>query len=512
MGIVFFLLRFFAACAGGVLLYVAGAQPFLWAVAFPALALQLSALWGSRAGIAAFFGFSSAACFWLLQVSWLSVYLGPVPFLALCAVMVFWNVFFGFFVGALTRRTADWPGGFAPVVALLVAGLWVLREGVQGVWPYGGFAWGRVSYTQVDGVFASSLSVLGSLGLSGVMVFVVALLIAARPGFWSVAGSALVLVVLFFTVSPQLPQTGSLRVLAVQGNSRSAIFDDRESGQVFADHERVTRSALAGLAASGDRVDLVVWPENSAEFNVVDVPARSRVLSELSALADAPLLVGSVLPGEQGEYTNSALLWTSSGAVARYDKRYPVPFAEYMPHREFYRALAPELVDLVQLDYSAGTASPSVLLRRDADVVRLGLAICFDIVFDEQSVALASSGAEVIVAQTNNADFGRTAESVQQLQIARVRAVESGRSLVNVSTVGVSEIVSDAGVGIAKIKPYTPGSAVADVPLYAGKTWAMRFGGVIAGFFYSFGGAAVTLIVWLGASARLKKRFYGRRA
>lgn len=132
------------------------------------------------------------------------------------------------------------------------------------------------------------------------------------------------------------------------------------------------------------------------------------------------------------------------------------------------------------------------------------MAICFDIIFDEHARALQSSGAELIFAPTNNADFGRTDESAQQLQIARLRAIEMGRSLVNVSTVGTSAIVAPDGSDIARLTPYTADWMVADVPLRQGTTPAMLWGVGIASAWVTFGVAPLTLALATGVARRIR--------
>jgi apolipoprotein N-acyltransferase len=85
-------------------------------------------------------------------------------------------------------------------------------------------------------------------------------------------------------------------------------------------------------------------------------------------------------------------------------------------------------------------------------------------------------GAKVIFAQTNNADFGRTDESVQQLAIARIRAIELGRSVVNISTVGTSAIIHPDGSIVEQLQTHTPGAMIANVPLSSVTTPALLFG------------------------------------
>ncbi|QIM16466.1 apolipoprotein N-acyltransferase [Leucobacter insecticola] len=503
-----------AVCAatGGLLLDAATPGLAWWWAAFPGIALVLAALWQQTIGRGALLGAIAGAAFWMPQISWLTLYLGPVPWAGLSGVMTAWWVLFGILAAIASRGLAQlswlaarrWRLCLAQAAAL--AGLWVLREQVQGAWPYGGFPWGRIAHTQADGPLVQAVSWLGFAGLSGVVVFACAIPIAAwfarMPRLGLIApGSTVVLLVLLAVIpAAPLPETGTLRVAAVQGNSKSGIFDDRESGSVLRDHLNATAALLDELDAAGEQVDVIVWPENSAEFNLPGNREADAQLRSLSKRAGAPIVVGSILPHDSGiygggAYTNSTLVWDEDGDTAlRYDKRYPVPFAEYMPNREFFHALAPDLVDLVQLEYSAGKVSPVVEIAHGKTAqsktsFAAGLAICFDVIFDGQATRMVDDGAEVIFAQTNNADFGRTDESAQQLAIARLRAVETGRALVNISTVGTSAVVAPDGRDLDRLVPFTADAMVAEVPLVQGETPALRYGAAITWLWGVLGGA-----------------------
>ncbi len=487
-----------AAVAGGLLLDAATPGLSWWPLAFPAVALVCAAVWQQRARWGFLVGALAGAAFWMPHIGWLTLYLGPIPWAALCALMILWFGLFGVAAAvatrglrriAILRRSA---AALAGAQAASVAGLWMLREQLQGAIPYGGFAWGRLATTQADGPLLQSVSWLGFAGLSALLAFAsvvpVAVALVARdrgasvrPVLVGVAASLAVLVALAALPAAPLEQSGALRVAAVQGNSKSGIFDDREAGGVIRDHFTATEELLDRLEAEGRTVDVIVWPENSAEFAAPDQLIRSQRLAKLAERAGAPIVVGTVLANEDGTYSNSSLVWNSEGPTdARYDKRYPVPFAEYMPNRPFFRAIVPDLVDLVQLEYAPGTRPSALEVDTSAGVIRAGIAICFDIIFDPQAVAMASDGAQVIFAQTNNADFGRTDESAQQLAIARTRAVEMGRAVVNDSTVGTSAVVAPDGRSLDELQPFTRDAMVAEVPLVEGLTPALRFGGAIA--------------------------------
>ncbi|QBE47616.1 apolipoprotein N-acyltransferase [Leucobacter triazinivorans] len=506
------------AAAGGLLLDTASPVLAWWWAALPGAALIIAGVWQQRWRTGLAVGAVAGAAFWGPHISWLTLYLGPIPWLALCAVMTLWFALFGLAAAVTTRGLAHLAAE-APrarralpfVQALAVAGLWAVREGVQGAWPYGGFPWGRLVHTQSDGPLQEAVSWLGFSGFSGLLALACALPIAVagalRPRrrliVGAVASSAALVLLLALIPPAPLERAGTLRIAAIQGNSKSGIFDDRESGSVIDDHIAATSQLLDRLEAEGEAVDLIVWPENSAEFDLPGSPLNGYRVARLAERAGAPVVVGSVLPNDDGSYTNSSLVWGEAGEMpGRYDKRYPVPFAEYMPNRDFFHALVPDLVDLVQLEYTAGTRPAAYDIDTTGGAVRAGIAICFDIIFDSQAVAMMGDGAELILAQTNNADFGRTDESAQQLAIARLRAIETGRSLVNISTVGTSAVVAPDGSDLDRLVPHTAGAMVAEVPRTLGETPALRFGATIAAGWMVIGGLGLAL----GAVGALRAR------
>ena len=132
--------------------------------------------------------------------------------------------------------------------------------------------------------------------------------------------------------------------------------------------------------------------------------------------------------------------------------------------------------------------------------VTVGVNICFDIVDDQILTESVEQGAQVIIASSNNADFGFTDESAQQLAMARIRALELGRSVVNISTVGLSAIIAPDGTTVAEVPWYTAATMVEDVPLSTSITPAV------------LGGRELEwLVSGLGLSAVLIAGLVGRR-
>lgn len=495
---------------GGFALDLAAPAIAWWPAAMLGAVLICAAVWQQRLWLGFVYGLIAGATFWFPHISWLTLYLGPIPWIALSSVMISWFALFGLAAATTTRGLALLLNGQSrnrPLITVLaqslaVASLWVVRELLQSTWPYGGFAWGRIAHTQAEGPLVALISWLGFAGLSGLIVLVAALItgslltvgLSQRFRILLPMLSIAALAALSFIQVAPTESAGTLRVAAVQGNSKSAIFDDRENGDVIRDHIDATSELLDQLESRGEHVDVIVWPENSAEFQIPEHTLRALEVQRLSARAAAPILVGTILQDADDVFTNSVVIFDSEGHTGqRYDKRRPVPFAEYMPNRAFFRSLVPDLVDLVQLDYAFGERSSALPVRGQFGEVLAGIAICFDIIFDDHAVAMSEDGAQVIFAPTNNADFGRTDESAQQLQIARLRAVEMGRALVNISTVGTSAIVLPDGSSAAELTPFTADSMVAEVPLVNGATPALAFGSLIAAGFIAIALVGLTL-------------------
>ncbi|WP_236731584.1 apolipoprotein N-acyltransferase [Curtobacterium oceanosedimentum] len=483
-------LAFPLAVVGGLLFALSFPEPGWWFFAYPAMACMLLAAMGQRARRAAWLGYVAGAAFWLPAISWAGRYLGPVPWLALA---LFEAAYFA--LGSVAIALAyRWVARVLPSTAwrvwglpAVVAGLWTAREWFSGSWPYEGFAWGRVGLSQSQGPFTHLAAYVGVLGVTFVVVYCVAvvlslaLVVPRAPGAVlgapvRVATAGLLVAVVLAVPAWPTRVDGSIRVEAVQGNGPAGYFDRAQPGEVLA-----AQVAATDVEARG--VDLVVWPEAAAEADPRRFPAVADALDSVVDTVGAPLVAGAITQTSSGVLHNTSFVWTAEGWQSSYDKKRPVPFGEYVPDRWFFSKLAPSLIGLLQRDYTPGT-KPNVL---DVAGVRAGIAVCFDIVDDGLTSDMARGGAQVILAQTNNADFSGTDENLQQLEIARLRAVETGRSLVNVSTVGASQVIDPTGRTIDRIPEYTATSMITDVPLGTGTTPATVASG------------SVTLVVSLGA-------------
>lgn len=532
-------LRLCLAAVGGAALDLAFPAVGWWPFALIGTALILAALHRARFWAGCGVGVVAMLSFYFVHIAWASLYLGPIPWLALSAAQALIFAPFAGGLAATSRLLFEWSESSASrLVAypLIAAAWWLTGETVTASWPYGGFSWGRLAFSHSEGWFAHAASWVGASGLSfllavtSALLFQVCALLARwadlrrrgqrraddrevairsrgaadgdvpgaahsqlkpwRAGLWIAAGWSAVLGLAAFV--PVFPQhvDGTLRVAAVQGAGPAGYFATRQRGDLLAAQLDATEAGITGP------VDVIVWPEDGSDLDPMRYPAAAAALSAVTERYDAPLVLGTITLRDELLY-NSSLVWPVSGAgpTAIYDKKHPVPFGEYVPHRGFYERIVPNLIGLIAREYEPGTRS-SVIPVGSA---RIGSAICFDIAYDDIARDIVRDRGQAIFAQSNNGDFGTTDESVQQLAIARLRAIETGRDLVNISTVGVSAIIRADGSTAAQLTAFEPGAMEETITLRSGETL-----GVTVAPFVQWGSAAGALLaaLWLMIARR----------
>ncbi|MDO4243311.1 MAG: apolipoprotein N-acyltransferase [Actinomyces sp.] len=516
--------------AGAPVLGALAAGLALWA-AFPPLGLW----WAAPLGVAALLALSSgrgvAAGAGLGAVFGLGLFTPLLHFTAVAmgnsigwvALVIVESAYLAALGGAwaLVSRVRllaeDRPGGpWARIVAWTV--LWCAVEELRSSWPLGGFPFGRLAYAMVQAPALPVAAYGGSLGLSALVAMVAACLVQTvralgarrhRPALVLAATAGALLLAPTALPVPTGAENGTLRVGVVQGNV-ATDFEDAfaRALEVTGNHARATQD-LAQDVGPGS-LDLVIWPENSADLDPRTHP-DSAVLVEQSAQAvAAPVLVGAVAFAEDVRY-NDVVVWSpGTGPGEYYRKHRPVPFAEYVPWRPLVRAVTDQ-ADRIGTDMAPGTGAQTLTVRaatqgRD---VTLAMGICFEVAYDGLLREGVAQGGEVIVIPTNNASFLTSSEAAQQLAQGRVQAVVHGRTVVQVSTVGITAIISPSGEVVQRLRPYTSAGLVADVPLRTSTTVADRLGAAPA-VLVQVGGALLAAAGIVEAARRRRGRA-GRR-
>ena len=379
------------------------------------------------------------------------------------------------------------PDGAAGVFAFAL--LWSGIEELRSIWPLGGFPFGRLAFAMADAPVLPAAAYIGSAGVGLLVALAAACLAHAAQTIYerrTVPAVISAVIAAAVLIAPQaLPvdtraENGTVRVGAVQGNVATDFEDAfNRALEVTGNHATATRK-LASDTGSGS-LDLVVWPENSADLDPRDYPASATIVDEAAQAVQAPVLVGAVPFVDNIRY-NDVLVWNPGDTAgqaehAYYRKHRPVPFAEYIPARSLVRRLTTQ-VDRVGVDMLPGTGPstltvPAVTQSRD---VTFAMGICFEVAYDDALRDGVEQGGQAIIIPTNNASFLDSGEAAQQLAQGRVQAVVHGRSVIQASTVGYTAIINPRGEIEQVTRPYTQASLVADIPLRSSQTIADRLG------------------------------------
>jgi apolipoprotein N-acyltransferase len=231
---------------------------------------------------------------------------------------------------------------------------------------------------------------------------------------------------------------------------------------------------LARQVAAGSRPapGVVIWPENSTDLDPgFNPPIYHTIQSAVNAI-NRPLLIGAVL---QSPVRNAGQLWLPRrGPVAVYIKRALVPFGEYIPLRGLLDKIT-SLPSLQPVNFTPGHTAVVFGIGK----IRLGDVICWEVGFDNLAYSEVAAGANLLTMQTNDADFeldGQTGETLQQLAMARIRAVETDRAVAVASTTGISAIIAPDGSLLTHSRTWQPAILEARVPLRTELTIADRIG------------------------------------
>lgn len=476
-----------AAALGGGLLLAASFPPLSWwAGAIGGLALLGWVLADPLTRALGGFGYGLlfGLAFYLPLLPWVGVMVGPLPWVALAVVCALFPAVFAV-PAVLLRGLTGWP--------LWWAAWWTAIEGLKGVFPFGGFPWGTLGFSQADGPLAVFARLGGvplvsfTTALVGFCVAAVALLVRRSvrtdlKGAVGVPVACLALVILATTaigpmVRPSTGQAGfTVTVAVVQGNvPRLGLDFNAQRRAVLDNHVRETlrlaEDIRSGRAAAPQ---FVIWPENSSDIDPLINEDAWRQITRAAEAVGAPILVGTVLA--RPEWTsatpvssNSVIVWDPvTGPGQRHDKKIVQPFGEYLPWRGFFRHFS-DYADRAGY-FVAGNGSGVV----QAAGVPVGVTTCWEVIFDRAAREAVLNGAQILAVPSNNATFNEQM-SRQQLAFAKIRAIEHGRSVVVAGTTGISAVITPAGRVVADTGFFEPAYLVERIPLQASVTPATRW-------------------------------------
>jgi apolipoprotein N-acyltransferase len=351
--------------------------------------------------------------------------------------------------------------------------LFVALEEVRNRFPFGGFGWARVAYSQADAPYAAIVSRGGAISLSAMTVLIAGFIFFAL----NKKVNLIFLIPLIALLIPNnITAFSQTSVLMIQGNvPKLGLEFNARAKEVFNNHVRETNKALI----QDKQVDFVVWPENAVD---VDPYTNKDVYEKLEAF-EKPLIIGAIV-GKGEKILNTSILWGDKTQEI-YVKQHLTPYGEYIPLRSIAKKISP-LVNQVK-DFSPGNEQKIFTIGQ----AKIAPVICFELI-DDEILSEAAKKSNLLVVQTNSATFGESAESAQQLSMTRVRAIEHSRNVVSVSTTGISAVIDFNGKVLNQTSMGTAEHVFADVGLIEQISPRDRYGDW----------AGIFTLVWLFVVAR----------
>ena len=421
----------------GLLLSFAYEPVGQWWIAPIAIAVHMYAINKSKHRILSAFIFAVVTN--AIALHWSSTFVGSLPWIILAIGL-------SLFYLPLTL-VSRWGITSYPLIFLLL-------EELRNHFPFGGFGWMRLAYTQPDAPYSQIAAVGGSAALSAVVLLIgLFLFFTTQQRF-----SLIPIIPIFLILIPiQLQTVGATTALMIQGNVPEYGLDfNSRAKAVFNNHLQLTQDEIK----KNKNVDFILWPENAVDVDPF-IDQNKDVFEKLNSI-EQPLIIGAVL-GKGNKLLNTSIYWDKDQPQV-YVKQHLTPFGEYVPLRSFARVISP-LVDRVK-DFEPGDGVNSSFVISDAIIAPV---ICFELI-DDAILQNAASKSNLLAVQTNSATFGMSAESAQQLSITRIRAIEHGRNVISVSTTGYSAVIDYKGNVLEKTSMGTAESIRADIDLIEGKT------------------------------------------
>ncbi|HEY0494203.1 MAG TPA: apolipoprotein N-acyltransferase [Kutzneria sp.] len=498
------LIRLAAALAGGGILYASYPPRTLWYLAPLAFALLAAALRHRSARGGFLYGLAFGLAFVMPLLQWLQSFLGadfgPFPWIGLSFVVSLYMAV----AGAAMAVVSKLRGG--PVwMAAVFMGSEVLRT----YFPFDGFPWGKVGFGQPEGLFLP-LAAIGGTMLLGFAVVVTGagateLVVRWRAGDRRRALVLPVILVVLPVVAGAASwsligtdaQAGTRTVAIIQGNAPDDGINLMYDTPILRrNHLAATEKLAADIKAGRVRKpDIVIWPEVATDLE--PDPRYDIELSQAIRDVGVPFLIGGRLIQNPTTIQNVVQVWDpDTGPGQRYAKQKLVPFAEFIPLRDISAAVTPFVADT--RDMIPGTQPGALAI----DNTTVGVAICYEVAYDQVVGAAVRAGATMLAIPTNNAWYGPGEMSYQQLAMSRVAAVEYGRAVAVSATSGVSAVVQPDGSVTRQTELYTAATLVATVPLRTTATLATRLGAWPEWVASVTGLAALALAI----GARLRKR------
>ncbi len=459
-----------AALVAGLATSLAFPPVGAWPIAFVGVAPLLLLLRDRTVARGALLGFCFGVGLFGATLYWIFLF-GALAWGALVGMSAASIAVFGALATLIVRRDRPIWG------AVALAAAWTALDWLRGMWPLGGFTWASLGTSQVDDRAILRLaSVTGVWGVTFVVVFAnaaVAVWIARRGR--GLARAALLVAALAVVLAPALiplptASGAPVTIAVVQVDVR--VPDGTSPVQEDVTVARRNIEEYRTLAGQTPPPDLAVWGEGALDPGALADAATVGTVRQAIARVHVPTTVGAVVNDPDGTQRTTVLAFDASGTlVDRYDKVHLVPFGEYVPWRRYLSWVS--AIKQIPVDRTPGS---SVHTISQPGLPSYGTPICFENAFPGIERTMAREGAQFFVVPVNNASYGFTAAAEQHLEMSRMRAVETGRWVVDAAVSGISAFIGTDGQVVNNTQLFVPGILRGQVVPSTAWTLYVRYG------------------------------------
>ena len=359
---------------------------------------------------------------------------------------------------------------------LLFPAVWILGDWVRG-WLLTGFPWLYLGTAHVDGPLGGFAPLVGVHGVT----FLVTVTGGAAIASWWLARNTRYASAAIVAVVALLPWLTGPAVSTAQWTTLDeepttfASMQGNIPQQIKWDPDFLRDQIVAYLELTADHwnSDLILWPETAIPIpqdqagKVIDHIGEE--LGENSTLITGIPWYGFSDSIEDFTFHNSIMAIGSGGGI--YHKQKLVPFGEYVPLQQWLRGL----IGFFDLPMSSFSPGPSDQAPLDANGTNIMPFICYEVAYPD-FVARNASNAGLLLTISNDGWFGDSIGPLQHLQIARMRALETGRYMLRGTNNGVTAIIDHKGRITETIPQFERGVLTGEVYSAEGSTPYMQSG------------------------------------
>ncbi len=370
--------------------------------------------------------------------------------------------------------------------------LWVLIEWFRG-WFLTGFPWLYLGNSQIDSVLVHIAPIIGVLGVSLLSALlagtIASLFIFKQTNQFSSADMLnsdpikiqskyryqhqIIAIFIIFSIFSGSWAMGKINWTEAKGKPITVSLiqgNILQEEKWLPEHKLPTLALYKKLTQENWKSDLIIWPETAIpDLFSYHIENFIIPLQQEAEANKTDLLLGGFYQNEQGKHENSVLA-LSQGGREIYSKQHLVPFGEYIPLLGYLRWLN-QWMQIPSDNLNAGTGVTTLQLSDNI----AQLSICYEDAYANETLK-GLPQANMLINVSNDGWFTGSIEPYQHMEIARMRAIETGRYLLRATNIGVSGIVNTKGELIATAPPYSTQVITHQVQPFTGSTPFIRWG------------------------------------